>query len=447
VRALLAHGLLLVLSTFSSAAPAEQPPRDWIDPSTGHRIVRLSEEPGSASLYFHQYPFSRDGRLMAFSTPHGIAAVDLQTHKVRQLVPSPARLIAVGHKSGDAYYLRDNQVFAANMETGESRLAAKLPDQYLFRRPSPPRENSSSARGPTPGSPGLRPPPQRGGALTPVAVNADETLLVCIGADPEGKPEPRSASAGDRSDRLAARWAAGLPLLIYTIDVATGESKVIHRSHDWLNHLQCSPTDPEQILFCHEGPWHLVDRSWLIRTDGSRLKLVHPRTMHMEIAGHEFFDSAGDAVWYDLQTPRSLVFWLARYDVKTGERRWYHLNRDEWSVHYNISPDGQLLCGDGGGPSSVANQLPNSRRLDPPGNGQWLYLFKPELSRRRDHSTKDDPLITVGTLHAERLVDLSKHDYDLEPNGIFTPDNRWIIFRSNMHGPSHVYAVEIQKTR
>ena len=44
-------------------------------------------------------------------------------------------------------------------------------------------------------------------------------------------------------------------------------------------------------------------------------------------------------------------------------------------------------------------------------------------------------------------MDLSKHNYSLEPNVTFTPDNRWIIFRSNMHGPTHTYAVEIAKPK
>jgi oligogalacturonide lyase len=26
-----------------------------------------------------------------------------------------------------------------------------------------------------------------------------------------------------------------------------------------------------------------------------------------------------------------------------------------------------------------------------------------------------------------------------------TPDGKWVVFRSNMHGPTHVYAVEIAK--
>jgi len=29
----------------------------------------------------------------------------------------------------------------------------------------------------------------------------------------------------------------------------------------------------------------------------------------MEIEGHEFFGADGRTVWYDLQTPRSEVFW------------------------------------------------------------------------------------------------------------------------------------------
>jgi oligogalacturonide lyase len=47
---------------------------------------------------------------------------------------------------------------------------------------------------------------------------------------------------------------------------------------------------------------------------------------------------------------------------------------------------------------------------------------------------------------AERLVNLAKHDYGLEPNVSFSPDMKWIIFRSNMLGAAHgsqVYAVEI----
>jgi len=105
--------------------------------------------------------------------------------------------------------------------------------------------------------------------------------------------------------------------------------------------------------------------------------------------------------------------------LATGETIRYSVQRSEWSVHFNVAPDGKLFAGDGGGPTSVAA----------PGNGQWIYLFTPEN----------------GSLKAEKLVNLAKHDYRLEPNVTFTPDGKWIIFRSNMFGPTQIYAVEVHK--
>jgi oligogalacturonide lyase len=443
-----AFGWALVAALPWVALADEEPPVDWIDAKTGHRVVRLSREPGSASLYFHQYPFSADGKKLIFTSPTGIWTVDLETHELDQVVDGRVHTLLTGRKTGDVYYIRwtasddddrrevnriqgdirqrrnrqrprrgwrgKGDVYAANLVTHEERLIAKLPEAF-------------------------------GGGN--VAVNADETMLVGIGRDPDGKVEPRSLPNGTGESRLTPGWTSGDPRLIYTIDLKSGDVNVIHRANEWLNHLQCSPTDPGQVLFCHEGPWHFVDRTWLIRTDGSGLTKVHPRKMDMEIEGHEFFSNDGKTVWYDLQTPRSLVFWLAGYDIDTGKRTWYHHERDEWSVHYNVSPDGKLFAGDGGGPDSVANRDANGDKLSPPGNGKWIYLFSPEPIRMTGLPQHADELVKIGVFKSEKLVDMSTHDYELEPNVIFTPDGKWLTFRSNMHGPTHVYAVEVAKSR
>ena len=52
-----------------------------------------------------------------------------------------------------------------------------------------------------------------------------------------------------------------------------------------------------------------------------------------------------------------------------------------------------------------------------------------------------------GTLKAEKLVDMSNHNYKTEPNVTITPDGKWVVFRSNMHGPTHVDAAGIKKTK
>ena len=227
------------------------------------------------------------------------------------------------------------------------------------------------------------------------------------------------------------------PMQLFTVDLKTGERTVIHDTTDWLGHVQFSPTDPSLIMFCHEGNWHKVDRIWTIRTDGSALTKIHTRTMNMEIAGHEFMSPDGATIWYDLQTPRGEDFWLAGYDFAGGKRRWYHLERNEWSVHFNVSPDGKLFAGDGGDPEMVAHAP----------DGKYIYLFRPrgipdvaEIS-----APGAENLISPGVLEAEKLVDLRDHDYRLEPNVHFTPDQKWIVFRSNMHGAIHTYAVEIAK--
>jgi oligogalacturonide lyase len=154
--------------------------------------------------------------------------------------------------------------------------------------------------------------------------------------------------------------------------------------------------------------------------------------MAMEIAGHEFFGADGRTVWFDLQTPRGEDFWLAGVDVATGHRTRYHLQRHEWSVHFNASPDGSLFAGDGGSEGMVAKAA----------DGKWIYLFRPELDRVPDGQGS---LITPGVLRAERLANMARHDYSLEPNVSFTPDGKWIVFRSNAFGPAHVFAVEVAK--
>ena len=381
----------------------DEPPLEWIEPATGHRVVRLSREPGSASFYFHQNAYTSDKLLI--STPAGLSTVNLKTRELDLVVPSAgfraggSSGLEVGRKTRNVYYTRrvDTQtvIFATHVDTKITREIARLPFFGTF-----------------------------GG------VNADETLLV-------GAYSERGTNR--------ARRASGRAMRMFSVSIKTSEVKTFHPSTNWLNHVQCSPTDPSLVLFCHEGNWHDVDRIWTIRVGSDQPRLMHRRTMPYEIAGHEFFSHDGKWVWYDLQTPRSKEFWLAGVHVERGERIRYPIERGHWSVHYNISRDGKLFAGDGGGTNSVANktELPEGRRLNPPANGQWIYLFRPEPEFEMRKVGGDT--VKIGKLKAERLVDLSHHDYGLEPNVTFTPDGRWIVFRSNMHGATHAYAVEVAR--
>lgn len=408
--ALLCSSLLLSLSSpasAQSAAPGHAtPPVTWIDPDTGHRVVRLTQEPNSASLYFNQNGYTGNGKEMVFTTPEGISALDLTSHVARPVVQGKVRVVVAGRKSQRVYYTKEGALYWADVDTRETHKIADLPP--------------------------------RGSVST---VNADETLVAGTYIEGEGADYGGSRPSQpqildqpkNKGQMMEQRVAAHLPMALFVIYVKTGQLKVIHRSTDWLNHLEFSPTDPSLLMFCHEGPWHKVDRIWTMRIDGSQITKVHTRTMEMEIAGHEFWSADGKTIWYDLQTPRSEDFWVAGYNVSSGERTWYHLQRNEWSIHFNVSRDGKLFAGDGGDEGQVAHAT----------DGRWIYLFRPELIQNRG---VDDPkLIRPGVFHAERLVNMSKHQYRLEPNVSFTPDDKWIVFRSNMFGPTYAFAVEVAK--
>jgi oligogalacturonide lyase len=416
--------LLTLASALTLAAPGargETPPSDWIDPATGHRVIRLSGDDGGSSLYFHQNAYTPKGDKFVFNTKEGIAAVDLTglgKRPVRAEVVVPgARAVATAWRTPDVYYVKSGGLHATNLETKATRKV-------------------SAARG--------------------TVVNADETLVIGTVFDAEapakvkelGLPMQVTADLAPRDGRPARLKPGGRSLALVVTDVKTGAARKVHYSTEWLNHLQASPADPHRLLFCHEGHWHEVDRVWTIRTDGTGLKLLHRRTMRYEIAGHEFFSHDGKWVWYDLQTPRSKEFWLAGVNVETGERVRYPVAREHWSVHYNVSRDGRLFAGDGGGPGSVANltPLPERKPLDPPGNGQWIYLFTPTGGPVETIKVGSEA-VKVGKLAVTRLVNLEKHNYRLEPNVTITPDNKWVVFRSNMHGPTHVYAVAVTKSK
>src|ERR1017187_3651718 len=126
---------LLFLYTFVIAAFSQDsaPPKSWVDPDTGHRVYRLTDEPNSASLYFNQNGYTADGKKLIYTTPDGISAFDLATHQTKKVVEGRVRVIVTGHKTQNVYYIKgtfggnDNGVWATNVDTLVSKEIAKIP--------------------------------------------------------------------------------------------------------------------------------------------------------------------------------------------------------------------------------------------------------------------------------------------------------------------------------
>lgn len=436
----------LLLSTLDAQSPAQSPatpPQTWVDRDTGHRVWRLTPEPTSTGFYFNNNAYSPDGTMMIYTAPDGIHVLDLPTRNTRLLVPNPphessatddpmaryrnnVHAIVVGHKTPSIFFSRidplskANTIYKADMHSGEITKLATLPQ----------------------GAPGV------------ATINADETLAAGTMNDgppvapeyganatsPTGTPRvPTGASSGtlvqpeNKGQMMERRLASRQPLILYTINLQTGKTTTLLHSTDWVNHLLFSPADPTLLMYCHEGPWQKVDRIWTIRTDGTQNTLIHHRTFAMEIAGHEFWGLDGKTLWYDWQPIKGQDFYLAAYDVDSHRRRAFHMDRNEWSIHFNLTQDESLFTGDGGDPGQVAKAP----------DGEYIELFRPQTIKVDGINQPD--FIQPGVFHAEHLVNMAQHNYKLEPNVRFSPDKSLVIFTSNMFGPSYVFGVETAK--
>ncbi len=369
----------------------------WIDATTGHRVEKLIDREGdNSSFYFNNNPFlpTKDskGWLMIFygSTANGkqLFSIDLKTKKIDQLTDKAGNKSGeiVGTKTRKVYYRINDSIFSTHVDTHKTTFIFKFPEDKV------------------------------GSVAT---LNADETLLGgVLSSKEEQEIFKKNPSKSDYFDKI---YEAKLNRVLITVEVATGKLTKLFDENAWLNHELFSPTDPKLFMYCHEGPWHKVDRIWNINIDTKERTLIHKRTVEREIAGHEFFSPDGKTIWFDLQIPRGETFYLAGKNLVTGEEKRYALKRDEWSIHYNIAPDMKSFAGDGGDAGQVAHAR----------DGMWLYHFVPN----------GDSFVS------EKLVNMKNHNYKLEPNVHFSPDGKRIIFRANFEGKTQVYSVVIDKSK
>lgn len=94
--------------------------------------------------------------------------------------------------------------------------------------------------------------------------------------------------------------------------------------NNWISHVNISPVDPNIILFCHEGNWHLVQRLWVAKVATDEVYPLVEQKYNMERVGHEFF----------LENGRIGAQYTIRHDINT------HFFRDAHFGDVFVNPDG-----------------------------------------------------------------------------------------------------------
>ena len=449
--ALAADFIFLHLSAQFSAgqtnnnAPSGPVPRQWIDADTGHRVTRVSYEPGSQALYSNRNAFTPDGKDMIYTSPFGIHVLNLATLTERVLVGGNVASLAVGTRTRRVFYNTGSNIYlnSVDIDTGAVTRVGTIPVLGEI-----------------------------------ISVNADETLLMGTAFERAGptytyflaratraataeiKANPSETLSKDeiktRAERM--RLAAQIPEDIFTVNLQTGQVSTILKGTDWIDHAQFSPTDPALIMYNHEGPYSDVDRIWTIRSDGTQNQLIHQRTSKEESATREFWSRDGKTLWYEWQSPRGENFTLVGYDVATGKRKLYHLDKLDTSMYYNVADSGAFFCGSGRRSEAAHEKDATPGQIH--ASREWIEALYPILNTPQSGAnprysksfhydnvadSTDPDKQYAGWFRRERLVNMYMNDYTkLEPNVRISPDNKYVIFTSNMFGPSYVFAVEVQ---
>ncbi|MDY7010720.1 MAG: oligogalacturonate lyase family protein [Planctomycetota bacterium] len=211
------------------------------------------------------------------------------------------------------------------------------------------------------------------------------------------------------------------------LDIETGDNRVIHEDRCWLGHPNYRP-DGRTIMFCHEGPWQLVDsRIWFIEPDGSNLREGRKRDPSRpagrgtgELWGHEYWlaDSSHAAfVYYPKKAGQDATVRLLDPDTMKEEI----LMKVSGFCHFISNTDNSLIVGDGSAEMSDAIHL-----VDVAGCSESV------LCR---HGSSWKPYIDPRTGRPSTQ--------EVHPHPCFNPDSRRVVFSGDRHGFPSVYVAEI----
>jgi oligogalacturonide lyase len=194
--------LLSIVSLSATAQPvletgSQKPmPETWIDATTKHTVVRLTNKPGNnASFYFHNNPFVGN-KMVFYSTDstHGrqLWTVDLNTRKLDQIThqASPMNGEMVSAKGHDVYYQIKDSVFVTNIDSRVTRLIYVFPADFK---------------------------------ATVTTVNANETLLAGYRSSDEEREIYRKNP--EKHDYFQKIYDAHLPRTLFTIDLHSKQMK------------------------------------------------------------------------------------------------------------------------------------------------------------------------------------------------------------------------------
>lgn len=359
------------------------------DAYTGQSITRLTApEQVNHHPYFYYKMITNDNRYLIYANERQggrqLYRMDLYDGSALQLTEGPdVRDFSCSLTSDDVYliYCRDQRIMRLEMST--------LKEEVLYESPAGWKSNAN---------PGL---------------SSDDKFIVLV----EMNEKDVVPNKGDWSS-FEPQWAAKPHCRIIYLDIEQRTSHVVHEERNcWLGHPQIRPNDPSTVLFCHEGPGHLIDaRLWLVQQDGTGLRCAKEQT-HDELITHEYWLADGSKFAYVYRHKDDLHHESIRFmnSETLEEEVWMNCSK---YCHFISNANHTKIAGDG--------QLPEQH---------FIYLVDVE-------ARLEERLCSHGTSWKSY-----GNTQDAHPHPAFSPDGTFIIFTSDMEGIPCIYKVDLEDSQ
>jgi oligogalacturonide lyase len=373
--------------------PSEK--RIFTDRLSGVTVTQLTDYCShSFHIYFTNNCFYGDGKLLFASDRENVTnlySMDLDSGGMTQLtdlqrgVPSKIQGTFLHPAGTEAYYFYGKSIVGIDLQTMEERILYTMPEKYSY---------------------------------SSLSCTADGQW-VCF------------AIREDLSHRIAMDTSNGYlgfetyfqakpHCMILAVSTKDGTVRTLHEDQLWLGHINTSPTQPNLLSFCHEGPWEQIDhRIWVLDMNTGRHWKVRD-TETNEYVGHEYWLLDGIRIGYhgftgSLEEPTGKIIGSVRFDGQDVQD--FSFPYQNMHVHSN---DLSIVIGDGQQTSAYHGDQ-----------------FQDTLQVWRNNGTGfEGPRLLCkhrGSFHSQIL--------HVHPR--VSPNGKQVLFTSDMSGYGNIYMVDV----
>jgi oligogalacturonide lyase len=367
--------------------------KEYKDPKTGARIRRLTGD-GSDNVhpYFTSWAFVGDTADQAIFASSRSGAwqwhlLDIPTARLVQLTAGQkiSPNMACLARSGRLFYFDGPSLRSVRTDT--------LEDRELYRVPA----------GFTPALPTCT----ANGRYVAFAYCQETTL---------------STETGRIYSTMHERYYQHPHSVLMRVDTDKGEALAAWGEATWISHVLIHPTEPNLIVFCHEGGSTCVQqRMWTVNLNDQQMRQARPLYPQRpgESCVHEYFTQQGDVGFQ------------------------YTLEREGRREEYNafIRPDGTWIrqyLFPGSRPGHIQSNSDNSLVV---GDGAYLSSEDKEGGQYLGLMTHANGHVQVRRLawHGTSWRTQESHGH---PS--FSPDDRWVVYNSDAERCHNVYLADVQ---